>query len=281
MQHMAAHGWVCVAINYRLSPRDAFPAHLVDVKRAIAWIREHIAEYGGDPDVHRDHRRLGRRPPHGAGRAHPERPGVPARLRGRRHHGAGRVPFYGVYDFAGRDRHAQGAADARRVPRPAHPQEGPAQGDRGVREGLAAAARGRRGAAVLRDPRPPRHARRGRHRRGSSSRRCAPSPSSQSPTPSCPAPSTRSMSSPRSGAPTWCAASTGSCGSPMTAGRTRAQPRGRPRIRSAATLRSTCVVPPAMLRQRVVRASCQASCAVASPSTARSPKISSASSEES
>jgi acetyl esterase/lipase len=49
MRHMAAHGWVCVAINYRLSPRDAFPAHLVDVKRAIAWIRQHIAEHGGDP----------------------------------------------------------------------------------------------------------------------------------------------------------------------------------------------------------------------------------------
>jgi acetyl esterase/lipase len=50
MQHLAAKGWVCVAINYRLSPRDAFPAHIVDVKRAIAWIREHIEEYGGDPD---------------------------------------------------------------------------------------------------------------------------------------------------------------------------------------------------------------------------------------
>ena len=49
MLHMAARGWVCVAINYRLSPRDAFPAHIVDVKKAIAWIREHIAEYGGDP----------------------------------------------------------------------------------------------------------------------------------------------------------------------------------------------------------------------------------------
>lgn len=49
MQHMAARGWVCVSINYRLSPRDAFPAHIIDVKRAIAWIREHIADYGGDP----------------------------------------------------------------------------------------------------------------------------------------------------------------------------------------------------------------------------------------
>lgn len=49
MQYLAAKGWVCVAINYRLSPRDAFPAHVVDVKRAIAWIKEHIEEYGGDP----------------------------------------------------------------------------------------------------------------------------------------------------------------------------------------------------------------------------------------
>ncbi len=50
MQHMAAKGWICVAPNYRLSPRDPWPAHIVDVKQAIAWIREHIADYGGDPD---------------------------------------------------------------------------------------------------------------------------------------------------------------------------------------------------------------------------------------
>ena len=63
MLHMAARGWVCVAINYRLSPRDPLPAHIVDVKRAIAWIRENVAEYGGDPSFLADHRRLGRRPP--------------------------------------------------------------------------------------------------------------------------------------------------------------------------------------------------------------------------
>jgi acetyl esterase/lipase len=40
---------VCVAANSRLSPRATFPDHLIDVKRAIAWIREHVAEYGGDP----------------------------------------------------------------------------------------------------------------------------------------------------------------------------------------------------------------------------------------
>ena len=50
MQHMASRGWICVAINYRLAPRDAFPAHVIDVKKAIAWIRENIADYGGNPD---------------------------------------------------------------------------------------------------------------------------------------------------------------------------------------------------------------------------------------
>ena len=51
MTHMAAeHGWVCVAVNYRLSPQGTFPDHIVDVKRAFAWIRAHIGEYGGDPD---------------------------------------------------------------------------------------------------------------------------------------------------------------------------------------------------------------------------------------
>jgi acetyl esterase/lipase len=50
MLHLAAEGCVCVAANYRLSPRAAFPDHLVDCKLALRWIREHIDEYGGDPD---------------------------------------------------------------------------------------------------------------------------------------------------------------------------------------------------------------------------------------
>jgi len=50
MTHLAAKGWVCVAINYGLAPRHPFPEAIIDVKRAIAWIKEHIAEYGGDPD---------------------------------------------------------------------------------------------------------------------------------------------------------------------------------------------------------------------------------------
>jgi len=49
MNRMAAGGWVCVAINYRLAPKAKMPAQIVDVKLALAWIRAHIAEYGGDP----------------------------------------------------------------------------------------------------------------------------------------------------------------------------------------------------------------------------------------
>jgi acetyl esterase/lipase len=50
MTHLASRGWVCVAINYRLSPQATMPDHIVDVKRSIAWVRRHISEYGGDPD---------------------------------------------------------------------------------------------------------------------------------------------------------------------------------------------------------------------------------------
>jgi acetyl esterase/lipase len=50
MLHLAAEGWVCVAANYRLSPRVSIPDQLIDCKLTIRWIRDHIAEYGGDPD---------------------------------------------------------------------------------------------------------------------------------------------------------------------------------------------------------------------------------------
>jgi acetyl esterase/lipase len=49
LHELARRGWVTVTINYRLSPRATWPDHLVDCKRALAWVRAHIAEYGGDP----------------------------------------------------------------------------------------------------------------------------------------------------------------------------------------------------------------------------------------
>jgi acetyl esterase/lipase len=49
MTHLAARGWVCVAPNYPLSPKATWPDHLVAIKKALAWIRAHIEDYGGDP----------------------------------------------------------------------------------------------------------------------------------------------------------------------------------------------------------------------------------------
>jgi acetyl esterase/lipase len=49
MGHLAERGWVCVTINYRLSPRADWPAHIVDVKSALGWTKARIAEHGGDP----------------------------------------------------------------------------------------------------------------------------------------------------------------------------------------------------------------------------------------
>jgi len=50
MHHLAARGWTCISANYRLSPHATFPEHLIDLKRAIGWVREHAESYGADPD---------------------------------------------------------------------------------------------------------------------------------------------------------------------------------------------------------------------------------------
>jgi acetyl esterase/lipase len=50
MGRLVEHGWICVSIDYSKSPGKAWPAHIIDVKRALAWVRENIADYGGDPD---------------------------------------------------------------------------------------------------------------------------------------------------------------------------------------------------------------------------------------
>lgn len=50
LYHLAANGWVGFNVNYRLSPGATFPDHLIDIKKAIAWIREHAEEYHIDPN---------------------------------------------------------------------------------------------------------------------------------------------------------------------------------------------------------------------------------------
>ncbi len=49
LYELARRGWVTVTINYRLSPKATWPDHIVDCKRALSWVRDHIAEYGGAP----------------------------------------------------------------------------------------------------------------------------------------------------------------------------------------------------------------------------------------
>jgi acetyl esterase/lipase len=50
MLHLAARGWVCVSVDYRLAPFATFPEPLLDVKQAIRWIRERGADYGANAD---------------------------------------------------------------------------------------------------------------------------------------------------------------------------------------------------------------------------------------
>jgi acetyl esterase/lipase len=111
MNQMAARGWVCVAANYRLAPKHRWPTQIVDVKRAIAWVREHIAEYGGDPDY------LiltgGSAGGHLSALA-TVTPSDPAWQPGFEHADtsvSGCVPFYGIYDFDSDDAYAKPMRD--------------------------------------------------------------------------------------------------------------------------------------------------------------------------
>lgn len=45
----AARGFVVVIPDYRKVPEVRFPAFIEDGAQAVAWTREHVAEYGGDP----------------------------------------------------------------------------------------------------------------------------------------------------------------------------------------------------------------------------------------
>lgn len=50
MSRLAEQGWVCLAIDYRVSPYHRWPRHITDVKTAIAWARANVDKFGGDRD---------------------------------------------------------------------------------------------------------------------------------------------------------------------------------------------------------------------------------------
>lgn len=51
LMELAAAGYVVFAIQYRKAPRFPMPACIHDCKAAVAWVREHAAEYGGTPEA--------------------------------------------------------------------------------------------------------------------------------------------------------------------------------------------------------------------------------------
>lgn len=105
MQHLASRGWVCFSVDYRLSPRATFPDHVVDVKRAIAWVKAHAHEYGGDPSfVALAGNSAGG---HLAALAAltADDPSLQPGFEGEDTRVQACVPFYGIYDFANRHGH--------------------------------------------------------------------------------------------------------------------------------------------------------------------------------
>jgi len=50
LSHLAERGWVCLSIDYRVSPHHRWPRHVTDVKAAVAWARANVDRFGGDRD---------------------------------------------------------------------------------------------------------------------------------------------------------------------------------------------------------------------------------------
>jgi len=128
MAHLAERGWISVAVNYRLSPRGRWPDHIVDVKRAIAWVKANIERYGGDPGFVAI--------TGGSAGGHlsslaalsADEPSFQPGFEDADTSIQAAVPFYGVYDFANRDGTAHASLEdflqrvVLKVPRVANPE---------------------------------------------------------------------------------------------------------------------------------------------------------------
>jgi acetyl esterase/lipase len=45
-----SRGYVFASVNYRLAPEQKHPAQAEDTAAALAWLHDHAAEFGGDPE---------------------------------------------------------------------------------------------------------------------------------------------------------------------------------------------------------------------------------------
>jgi acetyl esterase/lipase len=50
LSHLVKQGWVCLTMDYRVSPVHRWPRHIADVNAAIAWARANVDKFGGDRD---------------------------------------------------------------------------------------------------------------------------------------------------------------------------------------------------------------------------------------
>jgi acetyl esterase/lipase len=48
LSHLVQRGWVCLTMDYRVSPVHRWPRQVADVNAAIAWARANVDRYGGD-----------------------------------------------------------------------------------------------------------------------------------------------------------------------------------------------------------------------------------------
>jgi acetyl esterase/lipase len=48
-QWAAQQGWIGVTMTYRLAPANRWPSGPIDMAHAVAWLSQHIGEFGGDP----------------------------------------------------------------------------------------------------------------------------------------------------------------------------------------------------------------------------------------
>src|SRR5262245_7389944 len=48
-RRFAVAGFVTAVVNYRLSPGVSHPAHIQDAAASFAWVKRHVADYGGKP----------------------------------------------------------------------------------------------------------------------------------------------------------------------------------------------------------------------------------------